>query len=254
MFEGGSTIEKFFSLNINDLTIRGMSHFSGDKLIIYIPGMNSVRSDVHRIGLKLYKESISNSISIISFDYRGLGISDGFFEDATFETKLEDSEKVLHYAFENGFDCKNIYFLGFSDGAIISLYLSHKYSTNVIFWSPLIINEDDNNSNISISRNVFNSLVAEDYGLAFTTQYFYNKKNMINKLQNLDVKTNDTLIIYGSNDFTVNKSLEFVKKIFVNSKIKSVPNGDHIFSSPKRESFAINTTIDWVLRSDMHAK
>lgn len=231
-----------------------MSHFSGDKLVIYIPGMNSVRSDVHRIGLKLYKETLLNNISMISFDYRGLGISDGYFENATFTTKLEDTEKILHYALNNGFKLENIYFLGFSDGAILALYLNNKYNANIIFWSPLIINEVTTKNELTVGRNIFNTLVIEDYGLAFKTEYFHDKSMIIKNLQNFKPSNNNPLIIYGGNDFTVIKSLEFIGKVFIKPEFISIQDGDHIFSSPKREYLTIKNTINWILGDDIYAE
>ncbi|WP_413385429.1 alpha/beta hydrolase [Bacillus velezensis] len=244
-------MDKLFKISLEDRFIygiwQGFSNTPKDNSItvIYCPGINAEKSEVHRMGVKLGKLLKENGHSLIRFDYRGLGLSDGHFSEMTNYTKLEDTKEIYHMAKKNS-GC-NIVFLGFSDGAKIAILAAEKFVKNFVLWSPLLVNpslETNSNRRIKILKDDFGLPVIPNIGLGFGIKYFKEEKRFQKALLKIKQFQKKTLVIYGEKDEFVRKTRSEWDNYF--KEVIEIRGAEHIFSNPDWENIVLKRTLEWV--------
>ncbi|MGG3806093.1 serine aminopeptidase domain-containing protein [Metabacillus fastidiosus] len=249
-------MNNFFQVKSNNANIYGVweGYSENYPVLIYCAGINAVRADVHRIAVNLSYSLQKRNISVVRFDYYGLGISDGFSEQMSNYSKFEDVKNIVEFLIENGVSREKLCFLGFSDGAKVAILAARKYNTPLILWSPLI-QEDLKKESInrfdykSMKKNIKNKRVISQFGFDFGLEYFKEYEVFLDEV-NDHIKgfNNKGLLIYGKRDEFVIPTLQWYSDTFngIDWCKYAVEESEHIFSNPTWKSEVINKTTDWL--------
>src|SRR5690606_28605121 len=102
-------------------------------LVVYCPGNNGERLEVHRIAVKFARVLAERGIGFLRFDYYGLGLSDGHFFEMTTSTKVSNVLKACEFAKGmHEIAADQLLCLGFSDGARVALMASQRMGMDKI--------------------------------------------------------------------------------------------------------------------------
>ncbi|MDM5335851.1 alpha/beta hydrolase [Fictibacillus enclensis] len=228
-------------------------------LVIYCPGKNGERYEVHRLAVKFARRLAAQGIAFLRFDYYGMGLSDGKYYEMTTSTKVSNVKAALSLAQKLPFIRSNeIFYLGFSDGARIALMAAKETKVhNVLFWSPLFYEFGGDYPNGKHPRffrhfeNV-NYLVMPWAGL-WVGMNFYRDLLEIDIEDYLSSFKGSSLLIYGDEDPLIQE--EFVKldtskyAIYKNqypSKVVCIPGAGHLFTSFPLEQQLMELTEQWI--------
>jgi len=107
--------------------------------MVFIYPFAEERISSHRVMVNFARYLVKRGISIFRFDFMGHGDSDGYFEDATVETRLSDIEKAIKY-FKHKTAVNKVGLLGVRFGASLSaLYAKHNEPVDfLVLINPII--------------------------------------------------------------------------------------------------------------------
>ncbi|USK44103.1 alpha/beta hydrolase [Cytobacillus oceanisediminis] len=244
--------ESLFQLSVEGENILGIHHQAAtkDKLIIFCGGINAQRCDLNRIGVKFSRAMASKGISVIRFDYRGLGVSEGFSWNMTIESKIKDIKAIVNYAI-NTLQFKEIYLLGFSDGArnIVGLASDYPEVKGLVLWNPaLIYNQVNNGENKPILDKKTKKILWTVNGNYLSSEFYRSVQRAENRVLDEWYSLNKpVLIIWGEKDVTTITTREKLKDNFKDSVTqKTVLDGRHLFCKKKDHLFLIEETFNWL--------
>jgi alpha/beta superfamily hydrolase len=175
-------------------------------------------------------------ITVLRFDFRGCGESDGKIEDTTITARREDLNAALSFIRTHKPSVAHtIGLLGSSMGGYISLIVaaSDAMIKAVVAWATPFsfdgLRETIANSNSPQLREDFYQDAHRYLATAFAPQ----AKNL--------------LLIHGKSDETV--PLDHAKRLYRSAKepkkLEIVRDADHTFSNPKLRKKAINFSLNW---------
>ena len=225
--------------------------------IIYEPGLGGDRTDHFNSGVLLGRVASDNNICLVRYDFTGVGLSEGSFDDYNWDRRKEqfsDLVKSLHsltYVDEN-----QIYVVSFSEGAKLALIAAqcHSHVRGIVMWSPIIrqLERIDHMKLNNKKRCKFNwrkSIIKMPQGLVIPLQGHYLKLSYLNDsdkhhyIRILQKLKKNTLIIYGVDDVLFDRLL---LQENVNNCISSIGLQDvHLFGY-KNMINSIHKTINWV--------
>ena len=142
LMKGLCKLMEELKLKTSDNITIAVNHYSKgfDKVVIIAPGWFMTKDSKF---FQQMSEIFSESIDVLALDFRGHGKSGGFY---TFTTKEElDISAVIDYAKDN---YKEIYLMGFSLGAAISLVIAAKKEVikkAIVVSPPTCFNKIENN-------------------------------------------------------------------------------------------------------------
>ena len=241
----------------NELKILGIwdqpenfDEYSIKKICLICIGLNGNRVEKNRMLIKLSRVLTSYGISVIRFEYSGLGVSEGDFWDSSIQTKVADTLQVIRTINEMNDDCLEWNLLSYSDG--ISIILNMLDKENIIFnkliaWSPILfpITSDVKDPMRFVREQRTKKLVLPFGGLWLGKEYLRDisrDNNLLDKLMNYFDKTH---CIWGLKDSKVKETIEALQAINSIEK-KYIQEADHEFSSKKWLDIVIKQTINWL--------
>ncbi|MEC2074257.1 alpha/beta hydrolase [Alkalihalophilus marmarensis] len=244
--------EALFQLPVENEMILGIHHQSTtkDKLIIFCGGLNAQRCDLNRIGVRFSREIAKRGISVVRFDYRGLGVSEGFSWDITIESKIKDIKAIINYAI-NKLNYSEIYLLGFSDGArnIVKLANDYNQVRGLILWNPaLIYNQVKSGENKPVVDRKTKKVLWTVNGNYFSSEFYRSvQRNEAHILDDWNLMNKPVLIIWGENDVTTITTRKNLKdKINNNVTQKIILGGRHLFCRKDDHLSLIKETYKWL--------
>ncbi|SDN48127.1 hypothetical protein SAMN04488137_4627 [Fictibacillus solisalsi] len=256
-------IEKFVELE-DQGKLAGILHIpdglqSPCPLVIYCPGKNGERYEVHRLAVKFARHLADQGIATLRFDYYGMGLSDGFYHDMTTTTKVSNIEAAYRYAKNLEFvDQNKMAYLGFSDGARMALMAANRTNvTNLLIWSPLFNEYGGNYPNAKKPRFTrhkthSNKLVMPWAGL-WNSLDFYKDLQGINILQELNQYVGNSLLVFGGNDPLVAEEKEHLDTsaiaLYQNDglhRTHTIPDAGHLFTSESLEQQLMEVSGAWL--------
>lgn len=228
-------------------------------LIIYCPGMNGERFEVHRLAVKFARYLAEKGIAFLRFDYYGMGLSDGYYFQMTNSTKVSNILCAFDYV-QNHFpeiDLHKCVLLGFSDGARIALAAAlEKKLQHVIFWSPVLKEFQTENDSAKYKTRFklhpkYKKVMKPWIGLWVGIDYFKDLKHF-NFEQMIHAYHGKSLQIYGSDDPLAEESKILLEEIFKQNQrtqehdVYSVEQAGHLFTSVKLERHLMDITYSWL--------
>lgn len=228
-------------------------------LVIYCPGKNGERYEVHRLAVKLARYLSERGIGFLRFDYFGLGLSDGYYHEMTTSTKISNVTEAYKYSLARPeINQEQIIFLGFSDGARIALMTANQLKRkHIILWSPLFYEFGGNYPNKKKPRfarhRVFPKFMVMPWAGLWVSLDFYKDLQSINIEKELGDYNENSLLIFGDDDPLIKEEFNHLKTIKYSiyqssnkNKVISVAGAGHLFTSKKFEKILINQTYQWL--------
>lgn len=247
--------ESLIQVKVGNDSIFGVIHepifADSKKLVIYCGGINAQRCDVNRIAVKFSREMAAKGVSVLRFDYRGLGVSEVCSWDMTIDTKIEDITAVLDYALATQrFD--EIFLLGFSDGArnIVPIALDRPEVMGLIMWNPtLVYNKVKAGSNKPVLDKKTKKILWVLNGIFLSSEFYRNVQKVEEHMGICwsEIKK-PVCIIWGGDDITTRdtKRLMFENKTFADVTEIIVPGAKHLFCRQREHEQLISTTQNWL--------
>ena len=185
--------------------------------VFIIPGISQLGTNRYTA---LQKFLAHNSILSFSYDYQGIGESEGNIKKTTFLQLIENTKYLLKLFLK---EYKNIYVIGYSIGGYISL----RILSNLIDIKGLIL----------ISPPVF-SKKADNYYLDDNSRLYIKQKlqvNFSNIFNDLKKYKKNSLILFGNKDEKIDKKVINKYNLLESNKTKNIVinNGTHALLNDK---------------------
>jgi len=108
--------------------------------VLLCHGLAGNKVGKYRAYVKLAEALVRSGIAALRIDFRGLGDSEGEFDETTPKTKIDDALAALNYLFSHqDIDAQRVGIFGRSFGGTIVLEASRKNSKvkSIVVWAPL---------------------------------------------------------------------------------------------------------------------
>jgi uncharacterized protein len=263
------TIERFVEFE-DQGRLAGVLHIpdrspSKCPMVIYCPGKNGERYEVHRLAVKFARKLAKQGIATLRFDYYGMGLSDGFYYDMTTTTKV--SNIVTAYSFAKSLEFVNqdqIAFLGFSDGARMALMAANRTNVkNLLIWSPLFNEYGGNYPNSKKPRFIRHKFQQDKMVMPWAGLWnsldFYKDLQGINITDELHKYTGNSLLVFGGDDPLVQEEMEFLDTsaipLYQNDSVNrkhTIADAGHLFTSESLEYQLMRISGAWLKEHIMH--
>jgi len=229
--------------------------------VIYCPGKNGERYEVHRLAVKLARRLASQGIACIRFDYYGMGLSDGHYFEMTTSGKVSNVLKAYQYACSLEYVAnQEIAFVGFSDGARIALMAANRTGVKrLVLWSPLFYeiggNFPNNKQPRFVRHSVFQDKLVMPWAGLWVGMEFYRDLQQLeigNELMNYD---GYSCILYGDDDPLIQEEMSLHNgcHLLFNADerhhVHCVEGAGHLFNSEKYEERLLMTTSAFLAQS-----
>ena len=175
-------------------------------------------------------------ITVLRFDFRGCGASDGKIEDTTITGRKEDLNAALAFIrMHNPSTTQNIGLLGSSMGGYISLLVasSDRMIKAVVAWAT------------PFSFHGLRKAIATS-GSPQLKEAFYHDANNYDAAKFV-AKVRNTMLIHGDTDETV--PLDHARSLYQSAReprnLEIVKGADHTFSNLKLREKAIGYSLNW---------
>ncbi|MBU8772113.1 alpha/beta hydrolase [Cytobacillus oceanisediminis] len=228
-------------------------------LVIYCPGKNGERYEVHRLAVKFARSLAEKGIAFLRFDYYGMGLSDGFYHQMTTSTKVSNVIKAYEFATSiPGIDKDSISYLGFSDGARIALMSAIQTKVEkILLWSPLFYEfggNYPNNMHPRFTRHPKeNNILVMPWAGLWVSMDFYRDLQSIDIEAVLRAYTGKSLVIYGDDDPLIKEEFEYIKtnqqSLYKNDpehQVTVIKDAGHLFTSVNFETQLMNRSYCWL--------
>ncbi|MEK3788527.1 alpha/beta hydrolase [Paenibacillus sp. FSL K6-1230] len=232
--------------------------------VIYCPGKNGERYEVHRLAVKLARRLSELGIAMLRFDYIGLGLSDGHYYQMTTSSKLSNVSQAYSYMAEHPeIDSTRLAFLGFSDGAKIALLAANQTSVqHIVLWSPLFHEFGGNYPNGRHPRFVrhpeASDVLVMPWAGLWISMDFYRDLATYDAEAEIRKYAGESILIYGEEDPLIQEEFEQMQRTDLGSVpiysgdarhvVHAVREGGHLFTSVVLEQQLMRLTSDWLMQ------
>jgi dienelactone hydrolase len=226
--------------------------------VIYCPGKNGERYEVHRLAVKFARKLAAKGIAFLRFDYYGMGLSDGHYHEVTTSTKVSNCVKAYELLLSHpAIDSSRVAFLGFSDGARIALMSANRANVDrLLLWSPLFFEFGNKylgpNPRFVRHARYSDRLVIPWAGLWVGMEFFKDLKaaDLDDEIAAFQGKS---VLIYGDDDPLVREELAHKHTdrhaIYSNvpgHEVYAVPKAGHLFNSMLLEERLMEYSGRWI--------
>jgi exosortase A-associated hydrolase 2 len=134
----------FFFKNHKNQRLFGILHAPEQKLakgvtILYCSPIFEEKLHSHRVLVNFSRYAASKGIHVLRFDYYGDGESEGLFEEASIESRIDDIESAVEYV-KNQVNPSLIILLGLRLGGTLAVLAGESLPKvdGIVAWSPII--------------------------------------------------------------------------------------------------------------------
>jgi len=112
---------------------------AADIAVVYCAPLFEDKLWAHRIAVDFGRSLAARGIPALRFDYYGDGESEGLFEDASIDSRLDDIVDAVEF-FSAAIQCKRIFLVGLCYGATLALAAASRSNTiaGVAAWQPVL--------------------------------------------------------------------------------------------------------------------
>ncbi|MEW9596955.1 alpha/beta hydrolase [Bacillus toyonensis] len=246
--------ENLLTFDLKNQRIHGVLHtpqsIKTHTLVIFCGGINAERTDINNMAINFARFLAPKGIAVFRFDYRGLAISDGNSWDMTIDTKIEDIKCIVENLSE---DFKDIFLLGFSDGARNILDLEEICSSikGLIMWSPTLIYNKTQQTKQSkpFYDKKRKKLLFPLYSLYLGKEFYMNLKNKEEQVPDQWSRLKKNIFIsWAEKDRIVNATKELVGNKTNKSKIhkKTILGASHLYANSGHRDELFAETYNWL--------
>ncbi|MCL6588818.1 MAG: alpha/beta hydrolase [Firmicutes bacterium] len=231
----------------------------GSPVILLCCGLDGKRGEVHRMATLMARRGEMLGITMLRFDYRGLGVSGGEFWRTSISKKIEDALAMAGFL-TGCFQGEKFTFilLGFSDGARIAAGLFKKRSgiSGLAFWSPIFGSVAANFAGYQpgarITRHpATGELVYPFNGLWLGVEYLREQTAMGNALEDLYGFDVPRLMVFGGADPETIETRRELESLPPGQRkgiqLITIPGANHTFNRGEWSEQVIAQTLEWSL-------
>jgi len=220
------------------------------KVCLICIGLNGNRVEKNRMLIKLSRILTARGISVVRFEYSGLGVSEGDFWNSSIQTKIADTLKIINMINER-YDDVELNLLSYSDGISVVLSMLDKEEipfNKLIAWSPIIfpVESEVKEALRFVREPRTKELVIPFGGLWLGKAYLRDLSHDNDLLNKLISYSNKAHCVFGLADLKVQKTIEALQLIEHIEKVY-IQEADHEFSSKKWLDVVINQTVNWLV-------
>jgi pimeloyl-ACP methyl ester carboxylesterase len=247
-------------IGVNGQMILGMFHLPeksapGFPTILFCSGLDGKRSEVHRMMTLAARKAERMGVSMLRFDYRGLGLSDGEFWQTSISRKIDDTLAVIDFirgCYQDKRFC--LIPLGFSDGARIAsgLYKERAWIGGMVMWNPIFNLVDANMVGGTPTARIVRHPVTKELvfplfnGLWLGMEYLREQTGMGNATEDFYGFTGPKLTIFGGDDLITKDTREDLEK-GEHGKVAVIPGANHTFNRSVWAEKVIDQTMEWAI-------
>ncbi|GAA4726504.1 alpha/beta hydrolase [Brevibacillus fulvus] len=230
-------------------------------IVIYCPGKNGERYEVHRLAVKFARQLAELGIAFLRFDYYGMGLSDGEYHEMTTSTKVSNIKKAFQYIrLQPEILPDEVAYLGFSDGARIALMAALETGVDrIALWSPLFYEFAGNHPNNKPPRfwrhPIYPRMMVMPWAGLWVGMNFYYDLKTINIEQKINAYQGESLIVYGDDDPLIAEEFVHLKTEACHlyrgddaHQVYKVAGAGHLFTSRALEDRLMGYTADWLCK------
>lgn len=232
-------------------TLRGiLNQVENSKgLVIMFHGFTGHMNENGYLFKELSFQLAEHGFSSIRFDYRGNGISDGRFNEMTFETVLDDARNIIKYAQSLKIN-KKVIILGFSMGGAAASMVAKEFEADLeklVLLSPAasmmetVVGRYRNNPSVNWydENNI-------DMGGYLMSKAFVDSFDDLDLYQNTNLNV-PVIIIHGEKDMSV--PIEYGRKyasLYPNCEFYMVPGSEHCYQRMDRRAFVNSHILEFL--------
>jgi pimeloyl-ACP methyl ester carboxylesterase len=220
-----------------------------DEAIILIHGFGGNKVGANRLFVGLAKALTQSGVSVIRFDMRHCGDSEGDFCDITVKSQVEDLENVIEI-YSKKF--KKLALIGVSFGASIALMVLRKFSKiqAIAIIAPLGSSDPWKEGWEYAKKYLSDQPFLEHRGRLVSREFFEDFFEIDFHALVMEANHVPMLHIHGDKDciVPVTHSLLFEnwrKKSSMPTEFLKLPNTDHNFSNFIEQQILISKTVKW---------
>jgi hypothetical protein len=241
--------------------IRGILHIPDDvnsPAIIMCHGFTGNMNEDHDLFVHAAKKFCENGFTILRFDFRGSGESEGEFVDVTVSGEVSDFKKAIDFISEQKIDKNKIAVLGLSLGSVISILGWDERIKTVVLWSPVsdskkVFTKGFGEETIKEieEKGLFDLQLAQNYWKTKTSfkvgKNFWKEVKKIKLVNNIKSVKCPLLLIHGNVDEDIDwhDSKELYDTANQPKEMKIIENANHTYDNPKHEKEVIQLSLDW---------
>lgn len=236
-------------INHEHKTLRGYLHYPSNfngKLVIMFHGFTGNKTEHGGLFRDFSRELEKLNIASLRLDFSGNGESDGYFNDFTFDTLINEANLIIDFA-KTIEGVKKIILLGFSMGGAIASYVSARRNdiSKLLLWSPA-------GNIVSLIKNRYEHAPKlenkdADVGHYPISHEMYLSLDKYDVYENIENFTNQVLIIHGKKDLAVNVdyAYEYLKK-YKNASLHIIESAGHGYDKRDERIELLNKSIEFV--------
>ncbi|MGB9877116.1 MAG: alpha/beta hydrolase family protein [bacterium] len=249
--------EQFVSFYNKNQRIVGMLHIAGEKTpaVLMCHGFTGQRMEAHFLFVKTARRLAEEGISVLRFDFRGSGESEGSFEDMTIEEEISDAYTALRFLLMQEFvDYNRVGIVGLSMGGCVSACLAGRVKNllkSVVLWSAAYKPKEDLSSLLTPDvKEALEKLGYINVGGNKVGKKFFEILPQIDPIGEIVNFPGSVLLVHGEADFIPYARAEecyerLKERKEGRAKLQIVKGADHTFSSPEWEEEVIELTLNW---------
>jgi alpha/beta superfamily hydrolase len=252
-------------IGVKGQMILGMFHVPeksapGFPTILFCCGLDGKRSEVHRMMTLAARKAENMGVSLLRFDYRGLGLSDGEFWQTSISRKIDDTLEVIDFI--RG--CHHaerfcLIPLGFSDGARIAsgLYKKRACIGGMVMWNPIFNLVDSEMVRGTPTTRIGRHPVTKEFvfplfnGIWLGMEYLREQTGMGNSVEDFYGFAGPKLTIFGGADLVTKDTREKLESLSDKKgepgKVAVIPGANHTFNRSTWAEKVIDLTLEWAV-------
>ncbi|MCX8171346.1 MAG: alpha/beta fold hydrolase [Candidatus Bathyarchaeota archaeon] len=225
--------------------------------IVMFHGFTGNKSEAHRLFVQIARGLSASGFTILRFDFRGSGDSDGDFEDITLPDEVSDAERAITFLLkQRNVDREKIGVIGLSMGGRVAAILASKdlRIKFAVLYSPALGSLRERLLSL-MSKEALRRLDSgepiEFSGGWYLKKAFFETIDYVVPLDVMEKIKVPILIIHGDKDEVIPveesiKAYERVKGLNEKNELYIVKGGDHTFSKKEHTLEVLRKTVEWL--------
>jgi len=252
--------EQFVSFCNKNQRIMGTLHIASSQekrpAVIMCHGFTGQRMEAHFLFVKTARHLAANGITVLRFDFRGSGESEGEFADMTVEEEISDAEVALRFLLQQEFvDYNRVGVIGLSLGGCVAACLAGRmngFIKSTVLWSAAYKPGENLSALLAPeTEEVIERLGYVNVGGNKVGKKFLEILAQIDPIKEISTYQGAALLIHGEADFIPYSLAQqcyerLQQRKEGKAKLYLVKGADHTFSSPEWEKEVITTTLEWL--------
>jgi len=220
-------------------------------------GFTGNKTEAHRLFVQVARGLCKSGFTVLRFDFRGSGDSDGEFEDMTLPGEVSDAEAALTFLMRRrSVDRGRVGVIGLSMGGRVATILASKderVKFAILYSAALSPLRDKFLSQMGKDKmEKLNSGEAVEVSNGwYLKKGFFDTIDYVVPFEVMGGIKIPVLIIHGDRDFVVpseeaEKGYSIIKGLNDKNELYIVKGGDHTFSKKEHTLEVMNKTLNWL--------